>query len=263
MSHNAYILKKLEADRYLASVLEKSISEIGKQSLKQAGLLYDGTERLTWFLSCLTENYYDVCQKMSIEDMRFLKAIYKLVDSCLITYKFTQRVALAALTSNYTHSYIAFADEFKYPDVIRSMFEEYIDIILFSLPEIRVSNILRNLTKYGAGFYSSGMTNRAVAYSIVTAICMSSGVKMSINSVLTKVTKWGPILVGSYGYIKLAANAADRLKNINPLFYNKLYDMGIEMLYFLIEPIIIKIENKYRESLSDEAVAADILRLIE
>ncbi|HCD7317742.1 TPA: hypothetical protein NDZ39_005282 [Enterobacter chengduensis] len=43
-----------------------------------------------------------------------------------------------------------------------------------------------------------------------------------------------------YGIVQHAAESADNLKNFCPLFYNALYREGLEMLYFLIEPIIMK-----------------------
>lgn len=262
MSHNAYILKRLEADRYLASVLDKSVSEVGKQSLKQASSLYDGTERLSWYLSCFTENYFDVCIKMKKEDYRFIKAIRRLVGPAKITFTLSQRVFLATLTSSY-NSTIILDNGLYYSDIITAMIEKYIDSLLLDISEARIPNIVRILTKYSAKFTASGLTTRAVTYPIVTAICISAGLKAALESTLTTTIRWGVSGVGLYSYARIAADAADRLKIRSLLFYNTLYSMGVEMLYFLIEPITIKIPEKLRNSLSDEQIAAAILRLIE
>ncbi|MGB8667602.1 MAG: hypothetical protein WCD24_23095, partial [Serratia inhibens] len=69
MSYNALIAKKLQADDYLANLLEKSISETGKQALIQAGHITDGFTRLTWYLSCFFDNYQDVCKRLEKEDV--------------------------------------------------------------------------------------------------------------------------------------------------------------------------------------------------
>ena len=264
MSYNAYILKKLEAHKYLASVLDKSISEVGKQSLKQANSIYDGTERLSWYLSCFTENYFDVCVKIAKEDYRFIKAIRKLVSPAKMTFTLSQRVFLATFTSSYNYnSIITLDDGLYYPDIINAMIEKYIDNLFVDISEARVPNIVRILTKYSAKFTASGLTTRAVTYPIVTAICISAGLKVALESTLTTTIRWGVSGLGLYSYARIAADAADRLKNRNLTFYNTLYNMEVEMLYFLIEPITIKIPEKLRTSLSDEEIAAAILRLIE
>lgn len=264
MSYNAYILKKLEADRYLASVLDKSVSKVGKESLKQANSIYDGTERISWYLSCFTEDYFDVCVKIAKEDYRFIKAIRKLVGPTKMAFTLSQRVFLGTLTSNYNYNNIIIIDDGSYyPDIINAMIEKYIDNLFLDISEARISNILRILNKYSAKLTASGLTKRAVAYPIVTAICISAGLKAALESTLTTSIRWGVGGIGLYSYVRIAADAADRLKTRSPKFYNILYNMGLEMLYFLIEPITIKTTEKFRKSLSDEQIAAAILRLIE
>lgn len=53
MSYNSLILNKLDADRYMANLLDKSLAGVQQQAVQQAHLIYSGVERLSWYSSVL------------------------------------------------------------------------------------------------------------------------------------------------------------------------------------------------------------------
>ncbi|HCR1911203.1 TPA: hypothetical protein ONC18_003945 [Enterobacter kobei] len=65
-----------------------------------------------------------------------------------------------------------------------------------------------------------------------------------------------------YGLVQHAAESADNLKNFCPLFYNALYAEGLEMMYFLIEPIIMKSGYLNINSASDEEITRALKRMM-
>ncbi|EMG7949856.1 hypothetical protein V5L04_004585 [Enterobacter hormaechei] len=65
-----------------------------------------------------------------------------------------------------------------------------------------------------------------------------------------------------YGIVQRAAESADNLKNFCPLFYNALYMEGLEMMYFLIEPIIMKSGYLNINTASDEEIVRALKRMM-
>ncbi|MBF2790260.1 MULTISPECIES: hypothetical protein [Enterobacter] len=109
MSYNSLILNKLDADRHMANLLDKSLAGVQQQAVQQAHLIYSGVERLSLYSSCFLDNYQDICTRLKQEDKRFLKALVVLV---------------------------------KHHDTIREMLEIYINY-LFENSQTSVSGTLR------------------------------------------------------------------------------------------------------------------------
>ncbi|MBP2169404.1 hypothetical protein J2125_002596 [Erwinia toletana] len=72
---NRQIITSLEADRYIALRLERALGGVGEQMVIQGNMFADAFTRLTWYISCLTDNYQDVCQNLKNEDKRFVLGI--------------------------------------------------------------------------------------------------------------------------------------------------------------------------------------------
>lgn len=78
--HNDYIISQIESDRSLALRLENAVKGVSENLAKQMSQIGSGVTRLSWYTSCLTDNYLDVCSKLKDEDVRFLfglREIYK------------------------------------------------------------------------------------------------------------------------------------------------------------------------------------------
>ncbi|HFG6255437.1 TPA: hypothetical protein ACGHOQ_001013 [Salmonella enterica subsp. diarizonae serovar 61:l,v:z35] len=229
MSYNSLILNKLDADRYMANLLDQSLAGVQQQAVQQAHLIYSGVERLSWYSSCFMDNYQEVCTRLKQEDKRFLKALVVLV---------------------------------KHHDTIREMLEVYINYFFENLSEQRIRNITLTLSKAGAGFTTATFTKFTIAYTIATLAASSLSMQVSISSALTKWSTRGVAVAGIYGYAQLASQAAERLLHKHSRYYRDLYSRDLEMLYFLIEPIIdrVDVHNQYQKS--DNDIVSDILRIV-
>ena len=62
--------------------------------------------------------------------------------------------------------------------------------------------------------------------------------------------------------VQEAADAANRLKQRNSTYYYALCSEKLEMLYFIVEPIIIKNAHRTSSPSSDDDIADAIMRII-
>ncbi|MBV4366315.1 hypothetical protein [Erwinia phyllosphaerae] len=230
MSHNVLLAEKLEADRYLSLLLEKSIHKTKEEALKQAKLIESGIQRLTWYSSCFFENYKDVCEKQKIEDIRFAKALIKIIKN---------------LNSN----------------VINEMVTIFVDQMVRGLSDERIRNITRILARNGSSITTSTLTKLSFSYTIASAVSSGFDMRAAIDSATTVWTGRAVLTANLYGYVQKAANAAERLKKRNLIYYSALYQEELEMLYFLIEPLINRVDNFGRSFLTDQEIASNILRI--
>ncbi|EMH4161759.1 hypothetical protein RJ498_000976 [Pluralibacter gergoviae] len=76
-----------------------------------------------------------------------------------------------------------------------------------------------------------------------------------------KYSTWAVSFAGLYGVVQDAADAAQRLKLRDGIFYNALYHEKIEMLYFLIEKIIERNPPILSAISSEQNVAESIMRI--
>ncbi len=74
MYYSEEIIKKIGTDKELAVRLDKALVGVKEGVVDYLNGLEDGTTRLLYYTSCLTDNYQDVCNKISlrIKDFYFL-----------------------------------------------------------------------------------------------------------------------------------------------------------------------------------------------
>lgn len=229
MSYNVLLAEKLEADQYLAQILDKSISEVKKQSLEQSELIYKGIERVSWYASCFLDNYQDVCASQKIEDIRFGEGLVQIV---------------------------------KRKDVIYDMIYIYIKNMTISLSDERVRNISNILNRFGAIYASNSFTNKYFAFVMTGIVCNGFGMRSLIASKFNKRATLAAAMLSIYGHVQTASEAARNLKNRNSIYYNELYREKLEMLYFIIEPLIDSTQPYNVGSPSDEDIAYQLSRLL-
>ncbi|WP_249279249.1 hypothetical protein [Enterobacter hormaechei] len=85
------------------------------------------------------------------------------------------------------------------------------------------------------------------------------------NALIKKIGSRVGWIVGGlniYGIVQRASESADNLKNFCPLIYNALYMEGLEMMYFLIEPIIMKSGYLNINTASDEEIVRALKRMM-
>ncbi|MDJ0042569.1 MULTISPECIES: hypothetical protein [Pantoea] len=229
MISNTDIINGMQADSLFGVRLDKALRGVKDEVLSQAHRIQLGARRLVFYTSCFTENYQDVCKDQKHEDVRFMEAIGQLV---------------------------------KEHHVVRKMLEIYVNQLLQGLTSERITRIRKILIGMGVTIASGSLTNQALAYSIAMAASYSIGIRMGATRNLAKVSAASITLVSYYGYVQMAADAANRLKNQNPRYYSALYAGKLEMFYFIVEPVISRNAHSINSSRTDKDIADDIVRII-
>lgn len=213
--------------------LDKALAGVKEGVVDYLNGLEDGITRLLYYTSCLTDNYQDVCNKLSSEDKRFLFSLYELI---------------------------------KHRDVIFRMIKVYIETLLKNKSEVEKKTILEKLTPFTTNYSIKYISRNGLIYAVAAYICYGNNMNLAVQNALMKKTgsRVGVVIGGLnlYGLVQHAAESADNLKNFCPLFYNALYAEGLEMMYFLIEPIIMKSGYLNINSASDEEITRALKRMM-
>ncbi len=72
---NQMILTRIVADERLALRFDNALRGVADNMTAQLHNMNAGLTRLTWYSSCVTKNYQDVCSRLKNEDVRFGLAI--------------------------------------------------------------------------------------------------------------------------------------------------------------------------------------------
>jgi len=212
MYYSDFIIKKIGTDKELALRLDKAMAGVKDGFIDYLGNLGDGATRALYYTSCFTENYKDVCKRLGNEDKRFMLGLYEL---------------------------------YKHRNIIFRMILIYVQTLLKNKDESERNIILRKVVP-PTTHYSVMQTSRlALVYSVVRYICYGSKINGVIQSALMKkiggLTSGGLIALSTYGTVQHAADSAHNLKYFLPLYYNALYTENLEMMYFLIEPLVLDV----------------------
>ena len=237
MYHSNSIITSLQADKILAVKLEEALTGVKDNvvaNLKQMG---DGVTRASYYASCFTENYQDVCSKLKHEDVRFIAGVIQLI---------------------------------KDRNVIFEMIRIYIEIHFKNKNEGRAQHVLRQLVSSGVHISSTGLTNRLLIIAIATAICRSYSFNAIINERINRTKSivfkgsvtLTAVTLNLYGLVQEAANCADTLKKFNAFYYSALYERNLEMMYFLIEPVITRSPYLNPMLISDDELVHLIIKLM-
>lgn len=220
----------MDAHKILALKLEHALTGVKDEVLKQAHQINDGATRLSYQLSCFTENYQDVCLRLRKEDSRFLKSIVQLI---------------------------------KHRNVIYKMLYVYIKSLLDNKSENRIHNIQRNLINLGVSISSSMLSSQAFIYSATMAVCSSVHTNIWMKEKITSFSTYAVLGLKFYGFVEQASRSANHLKNYNAYYYNLLYQEELEMMFFLIEPVIMRTPILNQAYASDSDIAYAISRMIK
>lgn len=230
MYTNAVIINKMQADRLLGISLDHALSGVHEEMLTQGKNIQTGATRLAFYASCFTTNYQDVCANQKTEDIRFSLNIIGLVGK---------------------------------RKVIARMIQIYVDLLLQDLNEGRLKLIMKALFQKGATFASGSLSKQALGAAITGAAVYSFGLSVSVERVLLKFSAIAVTLTSWYAYVQKAADAANKLKQENIIYYHMLYAEKLEMLYFLIDPIISRNPPLKRIRSSDDEIVSAIMRIIK
>lgn len=220
----------MDAHKILALKLEHALTGVKDEVLKQAHQINDGATRLSYQLSCFTENYQEVCLRLRKEDSRFLKGIVQLI---------------------------------KHRNVLYKMLYIYIKSLLDNKSENRIHNIQRNLINLGVSISSSMLSSQAFIYSATMAVCSSVHTNIWMKEKITSFSTYAVLGLKFYGFVEQASRSANHLKNYNAYYYNLLYQEELEMMFFLIEPVIMRNPILNQAYASDSDIAYAISRMIK
>lgn len=233
MYYSEEIIKRIGTDKELAVRLDKALMGVKEGVVDYVNNLGDATTRLLYYTSCLTDNYQDVCKKLGSEDIRFICALYELI---------------------------------KHRDIIFRMLKIYIETILKNKNETKKKTILQKLTPFTTNYSIKYISKNGLIYAVASYICYGNKMNLAVqNALMTKIGSRAGWIIGGlniYGIVQRAAESADNLKNFCPLFYNALYMEGLEMMYFLIEPIIMKSGYLNINTASDEEIVRALKRMM-
>ncbi|MFY7421923.1 hypothetical protein ACOTXC_20865 [Enterobacter cloacae complex sp. IR5428] len=233
MYYSEEIIKRIGTDKELAVRLDKALMGVKQGVVDYVNGLGDATTRLLYYTSCLTDNYQDVCKKLGSEDIRFICALYELI---------------------------------KHRDIIFRMLKIYIETILKNKNETEKKTILQKLTPFTTNYSIKYISKNGLIYAVASYICYENKMNLAVqNALMKKIGSRVGWIVGGlniYGIVQRAAESADNLKNFCPLFYNALYMEGLEMMYFLIEPIIMKSGYLNINTASDEEIVRALKRMM-
>ncbi|AFR01529.1 MULTISPECIES: hypothetical protein [Pectobacterium] len=205
MQASEYLKYKMESDKVLATHLDDITKKLKSNTISLTTDLYNGMERTSWYASCLFEKYNDVCEELKFEDRRMFFAIVEI---------------------------------YKREDVILDMIKIYVDILMKNFDEHKQLMIAKSVL----GTTSEVITNRAIKESISYLLAKSIASSFSFGAIVRKnINKYslhGITLTAFYGKVQKASMSARHLRDINPPLYWSFYSMKVEMLYFLIEPVL-------------------------
>lgn len=143
---------------------------------------------LIYYRSCFTDNYQDVCSAQKTEDVRFMEELVQLV---------------------------------RRHNVVRRMFEVYVEHLLRHVSSESKRKIQQAPIKKGANIASSSQTNQRLSSAIFATLSFSFVVKISIDTRLASIAAVSLTLVNYYGYVQEAAEAAHRLIQLSPFYYQR------------------------------------------
>ncbi len=230
MYHSDAIVSKMASDKILARKLEDALSGVKDQVLEQVSKIGDGATRLLYYTSCLTDNHQDVCTKLKEEDARFFYGVQQLI---------------------------------KDRNIISEMVRIYIEILLKKITPQQLDSIKRLLMKANIHISASSLTHQAFALGVTTAICLGMNVSMHIRNKIGGLSGMAAGSLGGYGIVQGAADSANRLQLLSPAYYQMLYFRKLEMMYFLIEPVFMKVSAFKTKDLSDDDVANAIINMVK
>ncbi len=230
MYYSNDVISYLQANKILALKLDHAVSAVGQQVTNQVETLGKGATRLLYYTSCFTDEYNDVCQQQKTEDLRFRDAVYKVIRHGDVVYEMLR---------------IYFEEIFKYKT------SEQLEYIKQCLMAVNVHIAASSLT-------SAGFT-LAVASSVRIGLNLS----LEISALAGTWASRGIAAVGIYGVVQKAADSAHRLHIQFPAYYSALYVQGLEMLYFLIEPVFQKAGAIEAQWASNNDIVDIISRMIQ
>ncbi len=228
--YNNEVISYLQANNILALKFEHALKGVEKTVLNQVETLRKGTTRLLYYTSCFTDEYNDVCQQQKTEDIRFRDAVYKLI---------------------------------RHDDVVYDMLKIYFEEIFKYKTSDQLEHIKQSLMAVNVHIAASSLTNAGFVLAVASAVRTGLNFSLEISALAGKWASRGIAAVGIYGVVQKAADSAHSLYIQFPAYYAALYAQGLEMLYFLIEPVFKRAGAIKAQWASDHDISTIVSRMIQ
>lgn len=230
MYNNNEVISYFQANKILALKLEHALTGVGKTVSNQVEALGKGATRLLYYTSCFTDEYNDVCQQQKTEDIRFRDAVYKLI---------------------------------RHGDVVYDMLKIYFEEIFKYKTSDQLEHIKQSLMAVNVHIAASSLTSAGFVLAVASAVRNGLNLSLEISALVSKRASRGIAAVGIYGVVQKAADSAHSLYIQYPAYYAALYEQGLEMLYFLIEPVFKKAGAIEAHWTSDHDISTIISKMIQ
>ncbi|HDG1708460.1 TPA: hypothetical protein PFE25_001596 [Kluyvera ascorbata] len=229
MYKNNEVISYLQANKILALKLDHALSGVGKAVSNQIETIGAGATRALYYTSCFTDEYQDVCQKQKFEDIRFTKGVHYII---------------------------------RHGDVVHEMLKIYFEEVFLEKTSDQLEHIKKQLMVVNIHIAVSSLTN--TGFALATASFVAAGLKLNLELSALAGRRAGGVVgvIGIYGIVQKAADSAHRLHITYPTYYSALYAQGLEMMYFLIEPLFERAESFKAQWVSDDELVNIITRMI-
>lgn len=226
-----YAKMRLQSERNLALALTKALREIHATNMQTIESVKLGAERIINHGSCLIpDDYYrDACRELINEDRRLV---------------------------------LSLAEIYNRNDVALDMVEIYFRKTLKRLGEQKSISLRDYLIKAlgdKAYEYAEKSSKLALSLTIAKLVISSGDFKASHIRMVSSLSSMFINGAVVYSRAQISAMAANKLKFMDPAYYQALYKENLEMLYFLIEPQMTKIIYQIESGGNNEEVIGDAL----
>ncbi|KNC05765.1 hypothetical protein AC790_22370 [Pantoea sp. RIT-PI-b] len=229
MYHSDAVIRQLQAQRILAEKLDNAVAGVIDAVSDQVNKINKGATRLSFYASCFTDEYIDVCKNQMLEDNRFRKAVVRLI---------------------------------KDRDIVFSLLQTYIEYQLEGRSYRQLEAIKMHLMRANIHIAASTLTTRAFGAGATMAVVMGMNITLPVGRNVGAAVGAAASLLGIYAIVQNAADSAKRLQIMHPPFYHALYMRELEMMYFLIEPSFMRAGALKNQWLSDYEVAEVLMKLV-
>ena len=229
MFKNDEVISYLQQNNILALKLDRAVSAVGRQVKEQIETIGAGATRALYYASCFTDEYNDVCQQQKTEDIRFRDAVYKII---------------------------------RQNDVIAEMLQIYFEEVFRYKTNNQLEYIKRALMAVNIHIAATSLTTAGFTLAAASAVNVGLHVRLQKSVLIGHGTHYGVVILGGYGIVQKAVDSARSLNIQFPAYYSALYAANLEMLYFLIEPVLTRSGALNVQWASDDDLAQIIARLI-
>ncbi|KAA1174615.1 hypothetical protein [Photorhabdus heterorhabditis] len=204
---NDFDLRVQEAHRVSALAVERALEDVADMGVEIIETIGLGIKREFYKTSYFFEGYEDVYEKIKKEDKRMFLNLANLKNE----YKFIYRII-----------------------------ESYVNEVFEGFDEEVKKRIYLNILKFSAKLSTGQSVKTGITMVVVEMIYLNVIKNVMVKNLAKKAIGGIVTLAQVYGYVEKASMAADRLKVSCPKLYWVLFFKKLEMLYFIVEPILEK-----------------------